>query len=287
MSKRDWHHKSLLHQGSQGLASCSDISFDQAFIRRRMCPSMISKRLMKSRFCPSQLLSREISANLWLIVSKLVRRCSRLVSPDTSILRQLVPSSKSTSSKRFYNPPESDEIINNAILRKHFRQLTEHFLRPFDQYFGIWKAKRVTSVCLYQDIEECMKPFDKTDFIQSINPQTLPICIRRSKWKQLYLQFIDSPHFDPWFMYRRQLCIRHFDTVMRALRGKIDQEALTRTPCGKHQDLESCADLFNEVQDALDKEESRQERDEEQLATIQNHLKIIGNQIDYLKNTEL
>lgn len=44
---------------------------------------------------------------------------------------------------------------------QHFRQLTEHFLRPFEQYFGIWKTKRVTSVCLYQNIEDCMKPFDK------------------------------------------------------------------------------------------------------------------------------
>lgn len=115
----------------------------------------------------------------------------------------------------------------------------------------------------------------------------MPTCIRRNKWKQLYSQFIDSPHFQPWFTYRRQLCIRHFDSIMRVLRGKIDQEALTRTPCGKHQDLKSCAELYSEIQEALGKEESRQERDEEQLATIQNHLQIIGDQLDYLKDNKL
>ncbi|TYZ57349.1 hypothetical protein PybrP1_010554 [[Pythium] brassicae (nom. inval.)] len=210
--------------------------------------------------------------------ARILRRCSAFVVPDATVLRQLVCQQEVYLTQTASVLEDPHTAINNAILRKHFRKLTKRFLEPFEQYFGIWKANGVRPN-LYMSAADFMKPFELQSFLASVNPRKLPRQIRASKWKALYTGFVQSPHFEPWFTYRRARCVRHFATTMRSVRAGISASMLLRSACGKELSREQCKQLQVEIESALAMERMREPVDEEQMRVIEGHLKAVRKRL--------
>ncbi|KAF0697775.1 Aste57867_11568 [Aphanomyces stellatus] len=225
---------------------------------------------------------------------RLLTRTTRLVVPDRAVLRQLVEASS--------KPPTSDgdgEIkpgdepphvsINNALLRKHFKHLTERFLKPFEEYFGIWSNHMLTPTTPYMDITAFMKPFHAKDFLAALfsRPLKLPFALRttRSKVKMLYARFIASPHFQPWFTYRRNECIKAFDAMLRSLRETISSKDLVVESSGAVMDKAACETLLLQIQKTMALEAAKTDPDDNHMLIMQKHFDDVTKKIDTSEGT--
>ncbi|EQC41650.1 hypothetical protein SDRG_01608 [Saprolegnia diclina VS20] len=209
---------------------------------------------------------------------RLLARSSRLVQPDPVVLRQLVEATAVETSEGLQNGDEPPSVsINNAVLRKHFKHLTEVFLKPFEPYFGIWSNHLHVAPSPYMDVTVFMKPFVATEFLKSLAtiPSTkLPTPLRtsRKKLRALYARFIASPHFLPWFAARRHECIDAFDSVLRTLRETIDAKALLTEPSGAAMDLHMCQQLKTQIQRTIELAASQATPDARHIALMETHL---------------
>jgi hypothetical protein len=168
---------------------------------------------------------------------------------------------------------------------QHFRKLTKDFLHPFEQFFGIWKPSERRS-SLYMSAEDYMKPFTLPDLLASIKPRKLPAQIKPAKWKALYTAFVKSPHFEPWFNYRRQRCIHDFANTLRTLRDSVDDTLLLSSPFGDNLSLEQYVKLKKEMEVALALEKARGAVDKEQVRTIKKHLKAVKTKLRSFKQSK-
>ncbi|KDO34569.1 hypothetical protein SPRG_00632 [Saprolegnia parasitica CBS 223.65] len=222
---------------------------------------------------------------------RLLARSSRLVQPDPIVLRQLVEATAVESSEGLQNGDEPPSIsINNAVLRKHFKHLTELFLKPFEPYFGIWSNHLHVAPTPYMDVTVFMKPFVATEFLKSLTtiPSTkLPTPLRtsRKKLRALYARFIASPHFQPWFAARRHDCIDAFDTVLKTLRETIDAKALMMEPSGVAMDLHGCQQLKTQIQRTIELAASQATPDARHIALMETHLHDVSAAILTLSAT--
>ncbi|OQR91100.1 hypothetical protein ACHHYP_04973 [Achlya hypogyna] len=211
-------------------------------------------------------------------VPRLLARSSRLVQPDPTVLKQLVESAPATADEVQKNGDEAPFVsINNAVLRKHFKHLTDQFLKPFEPYFGIWANHMHVAPTPYMDITLFMKPFVASEFLKSLNglaSTKLPFALRtsRKKLRALYARFIASPHFQPWFSARRNECVDAFDAVLHSLRETIDAKALMTEPSGATMDLHGCQQLKTQIQRTLDLAQSQATLDTRHIALMQRHL---------------
>ncbi|OQS00015.1 hypothetical protein THRCLA_06303 [Thraustotheca clavata] len=216
----------------------------------------------------------------------LLTRCSRLVQPDPTILRQLVETQAADEEECHKNGDEAPYIsINNAVLRKHFKHLTEQFLKPFEPYFGIWSNHLHVAPTPYMDITLFMKPFVASEFlrsISSISSTKLPFALRtsRKKLRALYARFIAAPHFQPWFAARRNECVAAFDSVLRGLRETIDGKAILTEPNGNEMDIQSCQKLKIQIQQTIEMEQSQSEPDQHHIELMQAHLEAVTKAIE-------
>ncbi|EEY69156.1 uncharacterized protein PITG_05355 [Phytophthora infestans T30-4] len=215
----------------------------------------------------------------------LLRRCPRYMTPDATVLQQLVSPPEVRILQTTSHEEEPYVTINNAVLRKHFRKLTKDFLHPFEQYFGIWKASGRRSN-LYMSAEDYMKPFSLPGLLSSIKPRKLPPQIKQGKWKALYTAFVKGPHFEPWFNYRRQRCIHDFANTLRALRDGVDADRLLSSPFGANLSQEQYVKLKKEVEVALTLEKARCDVDKRQVRTIKKHLKAVKEKLRSFKQTQ-
>ncbi|DBA01022.1 TPA: hypothetical protein N0F65_002632 [Lagenidium giganteum] len=235
--------------------------------------------------CIQQRISRRIELDSFEESHRvmLLRRCSQFVKPDLSILRQLVSPPEVYITQTASLEEEPFMTINNTLLRRHFRQLTKKFLRPFEQYFGIWKTDG-SRPHLYISAADYLKPFDFHEFLGGINPHKLPPQIKQSKWRELYTAFVQSAHFEPWFSYRRELCVRHFTHTMRALRENVASSVLLQLPNGEDMPLAAYRQLQREVELALEIEISSKLKDDDQVAVIKRHLEAVMAKIRALES---
>jgi hypothetical protein len=138
-----------------------------------------------------------------------------------------------------------EDAINNALLRQHFRNLTEQFLRPFDQLFGIPTAQEGNGgpasksedrfVMLgfgpYSRVK--LPAFDQASFMKGIKlngmPRAFQILGMKSKWIHLYDRFISSAHFMPWLQSRQHAHRAHLIATTRALRADLKAKDLVRS----------------------------------------------------------
>ncbi|GLD97504.1 hypothetical protein PINS_up006194 [Pythium insidiosum] len=208
----------------------------------------------------------------------LMRRKPRYVRPDNAVLSQLIPASQSKANGGGDEEPHI--AINNAILRRHFRKLTKGFLRPFEVYFGVW-APSGTNSNLYASVDKLLKPFDIKSFLHSIRPNELPPQIRRSKWRALYTAFIRSPHFEPWFHYRRSRCKHQFNETLRSLRKTVTPSMLLTSPSGGQLPLEECKQLQNEIEATLVHERTNAQ-DAIDIDIVEQHLLAVKQRIEDL-----
>ncbi|KAE9039812.1 hypothetical protein PR001_g5258 [Phytophthora rubi] len=215
----------------------------------------------------------------------ILRRCPRYMVPDSTVLRQLVSPPKIHITQTTSHEEEPYVTINNAILLKHFRKLTKDFLHPFEQYFGIWKPGGRRSN-LYMSAEDYMKPFTLPGLLSSIKPRQLPPQIKQGKWKALYTAFVKSPHFEPWFNFRRQRCIREFANTLRTLRDSVDANLLLSSPFGDNLSQEQYVKLKKEMEVALALEKAQGEVDKQQIQTIKKHLKAVKEKLRSFKQTQ-
>ncbi|RHY33606.1 hypothetical protein DYB32_001493 [Aphanomyces invadans] len=91
------------------------------------------------------------------------------------------------------------------------------------------------------------------EFLAALGKRSLklPFALRttKAKVKMLYARFIASPHFQPWFNYRRNECIEAFDGMLHTLRGTISSQDLMREPSGIGMALPALYTLAAQVSD--------------------------------------
>ncbi|CAK4080298.1 unnamed protein product [Aphanomyces euteiches] len=216
---------------------------------------------------------------------RLLTRTTRLVVPDRAVLRQLVEASSNDTEEPRKPGDEAPHVsINNALLRKHFKKVTEMFLKPFEEYFGIWSNHLNVPTTPYMDITSFMKPFHAKEFLTSLStrPHKLPYCLRtsRSKVKTLYARFIASPHFQPWFNYRRNECIKEFDTMLFALRETLTSKELLLESSGNVMDVTACKRLIQQIQKTIEVEQAKPKPDLHHVDIMERHLKDVTTIIE-------
>lgn len=95
----------------------------------------------------------------------------------------------------------------------------------------------------------------------------------------MYLGFIRSPHFEPWFAYRRQRCIHHFANTLRSVREGVDSGMLLKAPYGEAIPVDQCEELQKEIEVALDAEKSRLDADQKLIETMEGHLSAVKQRL--------
>ncbi|ETV72399.1 hypothetical protein, variant [Aphanomyces astaci] len=219
---------------------------------------------------------------------KLLTRTTRLVVPDNAILRQLV---EAASDQGDTSPGEEfpHVSINNALLRKHFKHVTELFLKPFEEYFGMWSNHLNVATTPYMDIASFMKPFHAKEFLTALGKRSLklPFALRttKPKVKVLYARFIASPHFQPWFNYRRNECICAFEAVLYTLRETITAKELMRGPCGAPMTRPALVTLLAQIHKKIIVETAKSPVDETHVDTLHRHVHDVQHAIDLLSTT--
>lgn len=163
----------------------------------------------------------------------LVEKAS-LLPADPSVLSQLLPVPRDTTEAQlrlhanegvsFGGGETAGDVpavvINNSLLRQHFRQLTREFLRPFERYFTINRSAKTASLGPYDDMsaQDLVLQFDVERFLKHLASRRPPKAFRSSKWRRLYRGFVNSPHFQPWFVARQQEARDQVWQISRSLR---------------------------------------------------------------------
>ncbi|ETW03613.1 hypothetical protein H310_05017 [Aphanomyces invadans] len=214
---------------------------------------------------------------------KLLTRTTRLVVPDNTILRQLVEPNSTEQEAAAPGEEQPYVSINNALLRKHFKHVTELFLKPFEVYFGIWSNHLGVHPTPYMDIASFMKPFHAKEFLAALGKRSLklPFALRttKAKVKMLYARFIASPHFQPWFNYRRNECIEAFDGMLHTLRGTISSQDLMREPSGIGMALPALYTLAAQIDKMIAVESAKVPVDAAHLEILHRHLRDVQDAI--------
>ncbi|XP_063282947.1 protein DENND6A [Pelobates fuscus] len=112
---------------------------------------------------------------------------------DDEIIKQL---QKGVQQKR---PLEAQ----NAILRRHFLELTQSFIIPLERYVaGLMPLLK--SISAWKSPPQ-LKPFSQEEFMKTLE-KTGPQLTSRLKgdWIGLYKHFLRSPNFEGWFRLRRK-----------------------------------------------------------------------------------
>uniref|UniRef100_A0A8C5QX52 DENN domain containing 6A n=1 Tax=Leptobrachium leishanense TaxID=445787 RepID=A0A8C5QX52_9ANUR len=112
---------------------------------------------------------------------------------DDEIIKQL---QKGVQQKR---PSEAQ----NAILRRHFLELTQSFIIPLERYVaGLMPLQK--SISAWKSPPQ-LKPFIQEEFMKTLEKAGPQLTSRlKGDWIGLYKHFLRSPNFDGWFRVRRK-----------------------------------------------------------------------------------
>eukprot|EP00698_Gefionella_okellyi_P008108 TRINITY_DN1996_c0_g1_i4.p1 TRINITY_DN1996_c0_g1~~TRINITY_DN1996_c0_g1_i4.p1 ORF type:complete len:636 (-),score=120.47 TRINITY_DN1996_c0_g1_i4:1235-3064(-) len=160
--------------------------------------------------------------------------------------------------------------INNLMLRQHFVERTEQFLRPLEIFFHSFVDK------LSREISPLRAPpsvqfFPEDEFVKFLQTYQGPAAIKHKSEIELYRKFIHNANFRPWFdlrwntsmgrlhsLYRNALCCMDTDAVCRSLPVATAQKTLT--------------DLCLRIQQALQRERERAQPAADVILTLRSHL---------------
>uniref|UniRef100_A0A6A7FWQ2 Protein DENND6A n=1 Tax=Hirondellea gigas TaxID=1518452 RepID=A0A6A7FWQ2_9CRUS len=164
--------------------------------------------------------------------SKLICKETPLLMPERQVLDQLLtrPAIDSQSIES-----EESILINNMVLRKHFREITVKFLQPFQLYFEYDEA-----VCSSPSFNPYLqKPslpkFQERTFLERVRGlpkdelQSIPLRTegvygsKRKSLIKLYGSFFRSPHFHFWFNSHREKAKRSLE---KAIHDAIKEAAI-------------------------------------------------------------
>ncbi|KAF8821992.1 hypothetical protein IE077_001257 [Cardiosporidium cionae] len=129
---------------------------------------------------------------------------SRMLSPDSDLNHSDQSLSSSVPSLSSQSVPDSCGMkqqnrdatiaINNVLIRKYFRELTQLFLQPFNEYFLV----DLSSVAIPFCDTPATPSFSEQKFIDTFRPRGNFVYIARAKCVELYRRFINSVNFRPW-----------------------------------------------------------------------------------------
>eukprot|EP00455_Lapot_gusevi_P045632 TRINITY_DN5869_c0_g1_i6.p1 TRINITY_DN5869_c0_g1~~TRINITY_DN5869_c0_g1_i6.p1 ORF type:complete len:394 (-),score=69.54 TRINITY_DN5869_c0_g1_i6:63-1118(-) len=151
-----------------------------------------------------------------------------LLACNTQVLAQLLDDSRADTVEAV----ASIASINNTILRRHFAELTEQFLSPFNKYFVAMEksqdAVEKLNPYLYPPV---LPPFREQEFLDEIssreNLQLLKFNDQRAaSITKLYQRFFRAPHFYPWFNSCREQAQLTVDRRIERMIKKTDMRAL-------------------------------------------------------------
>eukprot|EP01083_Nonionella_stella_P284682 969212_1 len=175
--------------------------------KHRRCSSGKTPTFTKQRIRAEDLLN---SVNL----RKLVCEDSPILGPDKSILKRLMTFGNSQLTG--YKESEETMLINNMVLRKHFRELTTRFLRPFEKYFSfnrdIFSNPGFNPYLCSPKLPKFQEE-ELLDDIRSLKRSEISwiplrsggvVASGRKSLVRLYELFLRSPHFNVWLNRRRE-----------------------------------------------------------------------------------
>jgi len=117
---------------------------------------------------------------------------SSTVGPD--VLRKLLPDSAGSGA------------INNALVRRHFQDLTCEFLAPLLPFVSAATA----GIQGYPFAPTPALPvFSPSSFLEDLRPVGVFANLRRNRIKSLYRRFMEGPHFRSWFAQQRSRCMQN------------------------------------------------------------------------------
>lgn len=190
----------------------------------------------------------------------IITRDEPLIPPDKAVLKQL-RIHKATTESRAAAAAAADAgvaweapamLANNKVLREHFQQLTQAFLRPLERYFKLESVgsraaqKEGLSLSAYNHpVSLSMEHFNIDSFMQSLEVQLPPKPLRRGDWHQLYRRFINGPNFLPWFRSKQVELDRKLSFIYRQLRLHTDNATLLKSATceGKLSDASSTEEI--------------------------------------------
>ncbi|XP_069823095.1 protein DENND6A [Dendropsophus ebraccatus] len=155
---------------------------------------------------------------------------------DEEIIKQL---QKGIQQKR---PSEAQ----NAILRRHFLELTQSFIIPLERYVASLMPL-LKSISAWKSPPQ-LKPFSQEEFMKTLE-KTGPQLTSRLKgdWIGLYRHFLRSPNFDGWFRARRKEMMQKLEALQ--LEALCNEDLLIWVQ--KHTEVES-VDLVLKLKNKLD-----------------------------------
>ncbi|KAE8612667.1 hypothetical protein XENTR_v10012941 [Xenopus tropicalis] len=183
---------------------------------------------------------------------------------DEEIIKQL---QKGVQQRR---PTEAQ----NAILRRHFLELTQSFIIPLERYVaGLMPLLK--SVCAWKSPPQ-LKPFSQEEFMKSLEragPQLTSAL--KGDWIGLYRHFLRSPNFDGWFRMRRKEMMQKLEALH--LEALCNEDLLMWVQ--KHTEVEA-VDLVLKLKNKL----AQAQREElpvkaETLEKLRNHVCAIIDEL--------
>jgi len=93
---------------------------------------------------------------------------------------------------------EESDAINNALLRKSLRTLTESFLSVFETYFKLQINVKIFIMINVLILKKDIKKFEEKDFLKFLELQKFPFkghFASQSEIIKVYIKFLKSPNF--------------------------------------------------------------------------------------------
>ena len=128
---------------------------------------------------------------------------------------------------------ESISGINNTILRRHFFELTNQFLSPFQRYFSpvnqVMNGNESFNPFLHPPTLPIFKEYLFLEELEDYREQLGLLTASGLEWRavaELYLRFFRSPHFYPWFNRQVEEARENLERRIETLIRYVDMKAL-------------------------------------------------------------
>ncbi|CAD5226957.1 unnamed protein product [Bursaphelenchus xylophilus] len=175
--------------------------------------------------------------------------------------------------KKLLNLGNRPDVVQTAILRRHFLELTQSFMIPLERYLSsLMPLKK--HINPFKPIPQ-MKVFELDEFFLSLKKNgPLLTCGVKGDWCGLYRRFIRSPNFESWLQMRlkdveQQLSTIHLDVLCSA---DLSVEALQDR---KQVEIVDLVLKLNEKLGVLD-----ENNDTEKRLRLQTQLNNVMNAVD-------
>jgi len=220
-------------------------------------------------------------------INKIICRGNMHLEPDHKILKLLISSAAKQDPDEVNQEAEQQiSAINNTILRRHFRELTESFLRPFQVYFGF-----DSKILIHPEFNPYLNivdvpAWDEDLFLEDIRRapkgyfKGLPLRATsvagstRASLLKLYSKFFTSPHFYPWFHRKREIAKARIKAAVIVAIQRINLSQLI-----DGQTISNGAKMYHAIKRWLKQENNAKTKNFDLYAILLNHLKIVTNAI--------